>query len=302
MQCFVFFFRNLRMSDKEGSGSEGSLEEENFEVEEIREKMRGDDGVWLYYVKVCSCDAAHFFLKRLDFLFQWVGWESDTNTWEPVEHFNECPEMLENFERKWRKKQEARRERKKEEKERKLRERRERELKAAARFKLDSDSDSGGLEVERKKEKKRAASSSDSDSEEDRRSRDKSRKQKEERDKKRDRSAERRREEARKKEERKPKFFRDIKPEKILGVTTEPGELYFFIKWEGDKPEPSLVKAKEAYQKIPLMCLKFYEQHLIWSEKEEKKTEADTEPPQQGETEETSDQSQINKPMEEVNS
>ena len=47
-----FFFRNLRMSDKEGSGSEGSLEEENYEVEEIREKMRGDDGEWLYYVKV----------------------------------------------------------------------------------------------------------------------------------------------------------------------------------------------------------------------------------------------------------
>ena len=42
------------MSDKEGSGSDGSLEEEAYEVEEIREKMRGDDGVWLYYVKA-SC-------------------------------------------------------------------------------------------------------------------------------------------------------------------------------------------------------------------------------------------------------
>ena len=69
MQCFVFFFRNLRMSDKEGSGSEGSLEEENYEVEEIREKMRGDDGVWLYYVKVCSCDAAHFFSQTTRFSF-----------------------------------------------------------------------------------------------------------------------------------------------------------------------------------------------------------------------------------------
>ena len=39
------------MSDKEGSGSDGSLEEEAYEVEEIREKMRGDDGEWLYYVK-----------------------------------------------------------------------------------------------------------------------------------------------------------------------------------------------------------------------------------------------------------
>ena len=43
------------MSDREGSGSDdGSLGgEENYEVEEIREKMRGDDGDWLYYVKVC---------------------------------------------------------------------------------------------------------------------------------------------------------------------------------------------------------------------------------------------------------
>ena len=46
-------FQKLRMSDKEGSGSDGSLEEEAYEVEEIREKMRGDDGDWLYYVKVC---------------------------------------------------------------------------------------------------------------------------------------------------------------------------------------------------------------------------------------------------------
>ena len=42
------------MSDRDGSGSdEGSLED-NYEVEEIREKMRGDDGEWLYYVKVRS--------------------------------------------------------------------------------------------------------------------------------------------------------------------------------------------------------------------------------------------------------
>ena len=41
------------MSDRDGSGSDdGSLVEEAYEVEEIREKMRGDDGDWLYYVKV----------------------------------------------------------------------------------------------------------------------------------------------------------------------------------------------------------------------------------------------------------
>ena len=41
------------MNDREGSGIDGTLEEEVFEVEEIRDKKRGDDGDWLYYVKVC---------------------------------------------------------------------------------------------------------------------------------------------------------------------------------------------------------------------------------------------------------
>merc|ERR1719342_189896 len=98
--------------------------DDNYEVEEIRAKMRGDDGEYLYYVK-------------------WVGWDSDTTTWEPKEHLDECPEKLEDFERKWRRKQEEKRDRKREDKERKRRERRERELKAAARFKVDSDSDGG---------------------------------------------------------------------------------------------------------------------------------------------------------------
>merc|ERR1711915_266375 len=190
---------------------------------------------------------------------------------EPKEHLDECPEKLEDFERKWRRKQEEKRDRKREDKERKRRERRERELKAAARFKVDSDSDggAGAGAPEKRKEKKRVASSSESDSEEDRKVNDKPRKHKDDRDTKRDK-AERRKEEAKRREERKPKFFRDIKPEKILGVTHQMGELYFYIKWVGDKTEPGLVKAKDAYQKIPIMCLKFYEQHLIWNTKEEK--------------------------------
>ena len=42
---------------------------------------------------------------------------------------------------------------------------------------------------------------------------------------------------------------------------------------EGNKPEPGLVTAKEAYQKIPQMCLKFYEDLLVWDKKEVKKVE-----------------------------
>ena len=253
------------MSDKSnaGSGSDGEdAFEEAYEVEEIRDKMRGDDDEYLYYVK-------------------WVGWESDTNTWEPIEHLADCPDKLAEFEKKWRRKQDLKKERRREEKERKRQQRRERELKAAARFKVDSDSD-GGYDrgsVEARKEKKKVASSGDSDSGDEKR-REKHKKHKEDKERRRERSRERRKEEEKK---RQPKFFRDIKPEKILGVTTDPGELYFYIKWQDDKAEPGLVKAKEAYQKIPNMCLKFYEKHLVWNKKEapvaaEKPESAKTEP------------------------
>ena len=84
-------------------------------MEEIRDKRRGDDGDWLYYVK-------------------WVGWDSDTNTWEPVEHLAEdCKEKLEDFERRWKKRQERKEEKRMEEKKKRREERRQKELKAAAR-------------------------------------------------------------------------------------------------------------------------------------------------------------------------
>jgi len=255
-----------RSRSKSGSDSEP---EEDYEVEEIRDKRRGEDGEWLYYVK-------------------WVGWESDTNTWEPREHLDECKEKLEDFERRWRRKQEKREERRREERERKIKERRERELKAAARFKVDSDDDGGFAgALERKKEKKRIVSGSDSDSDGERkkknkdrdREREKSKKHKKDKDRKREggesskgdgHSSKRKEEEPKKKEK---KYFRDIKPEKILGVTNDLGELHFYIRWEGNKPEPGLVTAKEAYQKIPQMCLKFYEDLLVWDKKESKTVE-----------------------------
>jgi len=256
------------MSDRSRSGSD-SEPEEDYEVEEIRDKRRGEDGEWLYYVK-------------------WVGWESDTNTWEPVEHLDECKEKLEEFERRWRRRQEKKEQRRREERERKFKERRERELKAAARLKVDSDDDDNGYAVERKKEKEKKRivtdSSSDSDSEKKKKDKDKDRdgerekikKHKKDKDRKRedrdDKHSSKKKEEAPKKES-KPKYFRDIKPEKILGVTSDLGEVHFYIKWEGNKIEPGLVTAKEAYQKIPQMCLKFYESHLVWDKKEVKKVE-----------------------------
>jgi hypothetical protein len=254
------------MSDKSGSDSEP---EEDYEVEEIRDKRRGEDGEWLYYVK-------------------WVGWESDTNTWEPVEHLDECKEKLLDFERTWRRKQEKKERRRREEREQKLKERREKELKNAARLKVDIDD--GGYGQERKKEKKKIVSDSSSDSEGEKKKKNKDREREREKSKKHKRDKERKREggdlfkaeghSSKKKEEApkkevKPKYFRDIKPEKILGVTSDLGEVHFYIKWEGGKSEPGLVTAKEAYQKIPQMCLKFYESHLVWDKKEAKKVEKD---------------------------
>ena len=78
-----------------------------------------------------------------------------------------------------------------------------------------------------------------------------------------------------KKEDKKPKYYRDIKPVKILGVTTEPGDLHFYVEWDSGvrvihlpqsliftsqfQMEPGLVSKKEAYKKIPDMCLAYYE-------------------------------------------
>jgi len=255
---------------KSGSGSDESGEEDAYEVQEIRDKRRGEDGDWLYYVK-------------------WVGWESDTNTWEPVEHLQESKDILRDFESKWRSKQERKEERRRQEREQKIKDRRERELKAAARLgRVDSDSDGGGgganefirkhKKKEKKKERERNKSESGDSGEERKRREERKQKQKErekEKDKKSNggnREEERRKskDEEKKKEPVKPKYFRDIKPEKILGVTTGPGELHFYIQWEEKAGvEPGLVTAKEAYSKIPQMCLKYYEENLFWNKRTE---------------------------------
>ena len=197
-------------------------------MEEIRDKRRGDDGDWLYYVK-------------------WVGWDSDTNTWEPVEHLAEdCKEKLEDFERRWKKRQERKEEKRLEEKKKRREERRQKELKAAARFSLKHDSDEEGAPVDFKdfgKSRVKRVSDSESDSDGEREKR--REREREERRKKKsplDLMMEKKKEreggmkdsgrEREKKDDRKPKYYRDVKPIKILGVTTEPGDLHFYVEWD----------------------------------------------------------------------
>ena len=63
----MFIFRSRSRSAGSGSGSE---EEGEYEVEAIRDKQY-QDGQWVYLIK-------------------WKGWDSDTNTWEPKEHLEDC--------------------------------------------------------------------------------------------------------------------------------------------------------------------------------------------------------------------
>ena len=60
-----------------------------FNVEKILKKKRTEDGEVRYLVK-------------------WEGYDSTENTWEPPQNFSGCPHVLENFEKKLRRKVERR--------------------------------------------------------------------------------------------------------------------------------------------------------------------------------------------------
>lgn len=55
---------------------------------------------------------------------------------------------------------------------------------------------------------------------------------------------------------------RNLKVEKIIGITDEPGELTFLIKWKNVN-EPDLVPSRFANEKFPQDVIKFYEKKLV---------------------------------------
>ena len=207
--------------------------EESYEVEEIRDKKKVVGGGWLYYVK-------------------WVGWESDTNTWEPPEHLEACQSKVDEFERNFARKaerREARRVEEKEKKEKKNRQRRKREIAKAKRLKKctsEKREKEKALGNYKKKRSNLVMVSSDSSTNEEKSS-----------------------------APILPKgnYVKDQIPSRIIGVTREPpqAELYFYVEFQNSDGKVSgitdLISAKEAYEKIPQLCLQFYEKHLVWGEK-----------------------------------
>ena len=58
--------------------------------------------------------------------------------------------------------------------------------------------------------------------------------------------------------------FPELQSETIAGVTMISGELHFIVDWGGDR---WMVKSEEAYKRIPMTCLKYYESLLVWNTK-----------------------------------
>ena len=58
--------------------------------------------------------------------------------------------------------------------------------------------------------------------------------------------------------------YPELQSETIAGVTMISGELHFIVDWDGDR---WMVKSEEAYKRIPMTCLKYYESLLVWNTK-----------------------------------
>jgi len=215
-------------------------EQESYEVEEIQDKRKVVGGGWLYYVK-------------------WVGWPSNSNTWEPPEHLETCLHLVKEFERKVARKAEKKEARMREDKERKemkLPKTRQRELvntlSEGLRDSSDKDHNDNQMKnIQNKGEKEgrkklmhpKIISSDSSDDEPEKRIL----------------------------SEKKFPSAQNQVLGRIVGVTKELDELYFYVEYkakDGEKVRSNeLISAAEAYEKMPQMCMQFYEEHLLWSKK-----------------------------------
>lgn len=184
---------------------ESEPEEEEYSVEEVLDR-RDKNG-------------------KVEYFLKWKGYSYDDNTWEPEENLD-CPDLIEAFEAKRRKRME---EEKKEKANRKSRTKEEEKRKPVE----DSDTPLA--------KKKKA--------------------DKEERKPKDDEKKGKRKTLS---DDNKPQGFgRGLEPEKIIGATDSSGQLMFLMKWKGTD-EADLVPAKQANETCPQIVIKFYEERLTW--------------------------------------
>ncbi|GAB2215669.1 hypothetical protein Droror1_Dr00020064 [Drosera rotundifolia] len=82
--------------EEEGEGDEEEYEEEEeaVVVEEERVRPKLDEG----FYEIEAIRKKRIFKGEPQYLIKWRGWPESSNTWEPLEHLQTCPDVVEAFE------------------------------------------------------------------------------------------------------------------------------------------------------------------------------------------------------------
>jgi len=232
-------------------------EEEEYKVEEIVDKRVIPCSGGCNGIIGCDCGG------RTEYRIKWLGWGSESNTWEPLKHLY-CEDLIEEFEKTYHEQNHSKSVRTK-------RINRGRPPKNSEKHKHSSDindvSNSVKLSRSRDENLKRVSSNKTSDSCLIDSKNFKANKRK--------KSVEFKEpivqekiivdldQKTTKTKNHSSNIDPNTQPEKIIGVADSGGELMFLVKWKGlEKVE--LVPAREANVKFTDMVVKFYEDRIQW--------------------------------------